>query len=100
MFDAKELSIIRVFLARTSQQNCWGERKHRHLVKTAKAIIVHADLPLQFWDACVLAATHIINKLSMAIFGWQTRFKKLFGKSPGYFELKVIGSLVTILTLR
>ena len=55
--------------------------------------MVHANLPPKFWVACILAATHTINKLPVAILDWKTPYEKLFGKSPSYAELRVIGSL-------
>lgn len=87
----KELFIIGVYLE-PPKQNGRVERKHRHLIEIAKAIRVHAYLPFKFWGRCVLAATHIIDKLPVAVLGWQTPFERLFGKPPTYTELRVIGS--------
>ena len=50
-------------IVKTPQQNGVVERKHRHLLDTARAIRFQAGFPKQFWAECVLAATHIINKL-------------------------------------
>jgi len=50
----------------TPQQNGVVERKHKHLLGTARAIRFQAGLPKHFWGECVLATTHIINKLPMA----------------------------------
>ena len=51
---------------RTPEQNGRVERKHRHLIETARVMMVHANLPLKLWGACILAATHTINKLPIA----------------------------------
>lgn len=45
------------------EQNGRVERKHRHLLETARAIRLHSGLPLNFWSDCVLSATHLINLL-------------------------------------
>ncbi|GKA75458.1 retrovirus-related pol polyprotein from transposon RE1, partial [Tanacetum coccineum] len=41
---------------------------------------------------CILAATYLINKLSVKILDWKT-FEKLHGKPPIYDHLRVIGCL-------
>ena len=55
--------------------------------------MVHANLPLKFWGACIPAATHTINKLPTALLDQKTPYEMLFGKSPSYAALRVIGSL-------
>ena len=77
----------------TPQQNGVAERKHRHLLDSARAIRLHAGLPKHFWGECILAATHIINKLPMANLNWTTPFERLHGKPPTYDDLRVIGCL-------
>ena len=54
-------------IVKTPQQNGVVERKHRHLLDTAQALRFQASFPKHFWGECVLAATHIINKLPMAV---------------------------------
>jgi len=68
----------------TPQQNGIAERKHKHLLSTAWAIRFQAGLPKHFWGECLLAATHIINKLPAAILHWHSPFEKLYGKPPTY----------------
>lgn len=43
----------------TPQQNGVVERKHRHVVQVARALIHHAGLSQKFWGEAVLIATHI-----------------------------------------
>jgi len=77
----------------TPQQNGVAERKHRHLLDTARAIRLHTGLPKYFWEECILSATHIINKLPIATLNWTSPFERLYGKSPTYEDLRVIGCL-------
>ena len=80
-------------MVKTPQQNGVVERKHRHLLDTARAIRLHAGFPKHFWGECVLAATHIINKLPMAVLGWKTLFEVLYGSAPDLSDLRTIGCL-------
>ncbi|XP_074304290.1 uncharacterized protein LOC141638672 [Silene latifolia] len=73
------------------QQNGRVERKHRHLLETARAMRLHANLPKRFWGECILAATHVINLLPSKVIGWKTPFEKLMGKQPDYSHLRIIG---------
>jgi transposase InsO family protein len=50
-------------MAYTPQQNGVVERKHRHLLETARSTRVHANFPIKFWRDCVLAPTYLINKI-------------------------------------
>ena len=53
-------------IVKNPQQNVVVERKHRHLLDTARAIRFHTGLPQNFWSECVLSTTHIINRLAMS----------------------------------
>ncbi|GKA03611.1 retrovirus-related pol polyprotein from transposon TNT 1-94, partial [Tanacetum coccineum] len=77
----------------TPQQNGVVERKHRHLLKTARSLRVHDNLPIKFWGECILAATFFINKMPMKKLQWKSPFEVLFGKPPDYSHLRVIGCL-------
>ncbi|GJR21169.1 NSP-interacting kinase 1-like protein [Tanacetum coccineum] len=77
----------------TPQQNEVVERKHRHLLDTARDIKIHANLPNKFWGDFVLAATYLINKMPMKILDWKSPFEVLHGIIPSFEHLRTIGCL-------
>uniref|UniRef100_A0A2N9EEY0 Integrase catalytic domain-containing protein n=1 Tax=Fagus sylvatica TaxID=28930 RepID=A0A2N9EEY0_FAGSY len=40
-----------------------GERKHRHLVQCALALLSQSKLPMSYWSYAISTAAHLINKL-------------------------------------
>ncbi|GJR46884.1 retrovirus-related pol polyprotein from transposon TNT 1-94, partial [Tanacetum coccineum] len=77
----------------TPQQNGVVERKHRHLLDTARALQLHANLPNKFWGDCILAATYLINKMPMKILDWKSPYEILHKTAPSYENLRTIGCL-------
>ena len=46
----------------TTQQNGVAERKNRHIVEIARAMLNEMNLPLYFWANVVYTAMYIINR--------------------------------------
>jgi len=80
-------------IVKTPQQNGVVERKHRHLLDTARALRFQAGFPKHFWGECVLAATHIINMLPMDNLHWKSPFEMLYGHAPNIESLRIVGCL-------
>lgn len=75
------------------EQNGRAERKHRHLLDTARALRIQAGLPQKFWGDCVLTATYLINKMPSVLLHWKTPYEVLFSKEPSYDNIRVFGCL-------
>ncbi|GKC62254.1 retrovirus-related pol polyprotein from transposon TNT 1-94 [Tanacetum coccineum] len=69
------------------------ERKHKHLLDTARALRLQANLPLKFWGDCILTATYLINKMPVKLLDWKSPYEKLYRKPATYDHLRVIGCL-------
>jgi hypothetical protein len=73
------------------QQNGPAERKHRHIVEVALALLAHASMPLKFWDEAVATAAYLINRTPSKILGFSTPLECLFKQQPDYMFLKIFG---------
>ncbi|KAK2391898.1 putative mitochondrial protein [Trifolium repens] len=77
----------------TPQQNGVAERKHRHLVDTARTLLINAHAPLKFWGDAILTACHLINRMSSSVLDNEIPYSLLFPKDPLYVvPLRVFGS--------
>ena len=75
----------------TPEQNGVAERKHRHIVETARSILLSAYVPSVFWDEAVLTIVHIINRIPSSHISSLSPFEKLYGYTPDYSSLRVFG---------
>ncbi|KAJ9548438.1 hypothetical protein OSB04_020981 [Centaurea solstitialis] len=81
----------------TPQQNGVAERKHRHLVETARSLLVSSGVPSIFWGEALLTATYLINRIPIAHNSGLSPFEKLYGESPDYSFLRVFGCTCFVL---
>ncbi|RVW70458.1 Retrovirus-related Pol polyprotein from transposon RE2 [Vitis vinifera] len=71
--------------AHTPQQNGVAERKNRHLVETARTILLHSNVPFRFWGDAVLTACYLINRMPSSVLHNQIPHSLLFPDQPLYF---------------
>lgn len=76
----------------TPQQNGRVERKHRHILNVARALLFQGNLPINFWGEAVLSAAYLINRTPSAIHLGRSPFEMLHGHKPSYDQLRVFGS--------
>ncbi|CAN0910966.1 Retrovirus-related Pol polyprotein from transposon TNT 1-94 [Linum grandiflorum] len=56
----------------TPQQNGIAERKNRHLLETARALLFTKNVPKHLWGEAVLSATYLINRLPCRVLNYKT----------------------------
>jgi hypothetical protein len=75
----------------TSQQNGVVERKHRHILETARALLFQSYLSPFFWGECILTAVYNINHLPTLLLKKKTPFTVLYNKLLDYSRMRVFG---------
>lgn len=77
----------------TPQRVALAERRHRHIVETARTLLHEASLPPQFWSFACHHTVYLINCLPTSYLDNQSPFQRLLRKSPNYNSLRIFGCL-------
>ena len=81
----------------TPEQNDVAERKHRHIIETARSLLLSAFVHSEFWGEVVLAAVRLINTIPSSHNSVISPFEKLYGYVPDYSSFRVFGCTCFIL---
>ncbi|XP_075103731.1 uncharacterized protein LOC142178299 [Nicotiana tabacum] len=92
-FFGNEGILHQTTIPHTPQQNGLVERKYKHLLEVARALLFQSKLPLKFWEECILTATYLINRMSSPLLLKLSPYEKLHGTPPTYEHLKSFGCL-------
>ncbi|CAA7024955.1 unnamed protein product [Microthlaspi erraticum] len=76
----------------TPQQNGRVERKHKHILNVALALLFQGNLPIKFWGEAVLTAAYLINRTPSAVHLGRSPYELLHGHKPSYDQLRAFGS--------
>ncbi|RVW11984.1 Retrovirus-related Pol polyprotein from transposon RE1 [Vitis vinifera] len=73
-----------VFLCSYSSTKWVAERKNRHLVETARTLLLHSNVPFRFWGRCSYSML-LINRMPSSVLHDQIPHSLLFPDQPLYF---------------
>jgi hypothetical protein len=68
-------------------QNGVAERKDRHLLETARALMIASSVPPHFWAGVISTVTYLINIQHSSVLQGGIPFKRLCGKISDYSSL-------------
>uniref|UniRef100_A0A2N9GK89 Reverse transcriptase Ty1/copia-type domain-containing protein n=1 Tax=Fagus sylvatica TaxID=28930 RepID=A0A2N9GK89_FAGSY len=74
-------------------KNGVAERKHRHLIQCALALLSESNLPMSHWHYAVSTAAHVINRLPTPNLSSKSPWEVLFHTSPDLTHLRAFGCL-------
>ena len=63
-------------------QNGVAERKHRHLLEIARALMIASSIPPHFWVETIFTATYLINIQPSSSLHGGILYERLYGKLP------------------
>ena len=66
----------------TPTQNGVAERKNRHLLETARALLFQMHVPKHFWADAVSTTCFLINWMPSSVLNWDTPYHILFPNKP------------------
>jgi hypothetical protein len=83
----------------TPEQNGVAERKHRHIIETARSILLSASVPSDFWGEVVFSAVSLINTIPSSHNSGLYPFKKFYDMSLIIHPLEFLVVLVLFFVL-
>ena len=66
----------------TPAQNGVAERKNRHLLETARALLYQMHVPKHFWVDAVSTSCFLINRMPSSVLNWEKPYHIFFPNKP------------------
>jgi histone deacetylase 1/2 len=79
------------------EQNGVVERKYRHIVETARSLLLSAFVPSEFWGEAILTTISLINTIPSSHSSGLSYFEKLYGYVSDNSSFRVFGCTYFIL---
>jgi transposase InsO family protein len=86
-FLASEGTLAQLSCPGAHAQNGVAERKHRHLIETARTLLISSFVPSHFWGEAVFTAVYLINRQPSSKLAGKCPGEVLFGTPPRYDHL-------------
>ena len=81
----------------TPAQNGVTERKHRHILETARALLLSASVPRHFWAEVIMTFVYLINRTPSTVLSGVTPYACLRSCSPSYGHMRTFGCVCFVL---
>jgi len=81
----------------TEAQNGAIERAGKAIVIRGRAIRLHAGLPKEYANECVMSAIYLLNRTPVEAIDWNCPYTKVKGIKPSVAHLEVIGARAYVL---
>jgi len=78
----------------TPQSNGRAERLNRTLNEAARAMLIHANMPQQFWPEAVATAIYMWNRLPNSAINNKTPYELYYGEKPDLHHMQPFGCIV------
>ncbi|PKU80711.1 putative mitochondrial protein [Dendrobium catenatum] len=75
----------------TPEKNGVVERKHRHILDTARTMLHYSSIPHTYWPEAVTTTVHLINRLPSPTTWQKTPVQLMFNIKPDYKHLRPFG---------
>ena len=77
-------------------QNGVAERKYRHILETARVLLLSASIHRHFWAEAIMTSVYLINH-TPTVLSSVTLFGRLHSCAPSYGHLRTFGCVCAVL---
>ena len=75
----------------TDEQNGVVEHENRHILETARVVLISYSVPRTFWAKAILTTVNLINITLPSVLASKTPHERLYSCPPDYSMLRILG---------